>query len=100
MADSIDGLLGVCVYFCRTYYKAVRGGGRRRVDDMCYDRRRAEACVDESARHAGTREEPGTFTQGAPVFPGCPRELSKQLLTLVEKTQIFYRKRICSFFGF
>jgi hypothetical protein len=22
------------------------------VDDMCYDRRRAEACVDESARHA------------------------------------------------
>ena len=42
----------VCVYYCRTYYKAVRGGGRRRVDDMCYDRRRAEACVDESARHA------------------------------------------------
>jgi hypothetical protein len=33
-------------------YKAVRGGGRRRVDDMCYDRRRAEACVDESAHHA------------------------------------------------
>jgi hypothetical protein len=29
----------VCVYYCRTYYKAVRGGGRRRVDDMCYDRR-------------------------------------------------------------
>ena len=36
----------VCVYYCRTYYKVVRGGGRRRVDDMCYDRRRAEACVD------------------------------------------------------
>ncbi len=48
----------VCVYYCRTYYKAVRGGGRRRVDDMCYDRRRAD----------GTREEPGTLTQGAPVF--------------------------------
>ena len=43
---------GVCVYYYRTYYKAVRGGGRRRVDDMCYDRRRAEACVDESAHHA------------------------------------------------
>jgi len=27
--------LAVCVYYCRTYYKAVRGGGRRRVDDMC-----------------------------------------------------------------
>ena len=106
---------------------------------MCYDRRRAEACVDESARHAlanaggreivgkkegeqkgsargsvhggcyyataldievdpqrcglgscqsdfalqavvecralepGTREEPGTLTQGAPVFPGASR---------------------------
>ncbi len=30
-----------CVYYCRTYYKAVRGGGRRRVEDMCYERRRA-----------------------------------------------------------
>jgi len=39
----------VCLLL-RTYYKAVRGGGRRRVDDMCYDRRRAEACVDESGR--------------------------------------------------
>ena len=30
--------MDVCVYYCRTYYKAVRGGGRRRVDseDMCY----------------------------------------------------------------
>ena len=42
----------VCVYYCRTYYKAVRGGGRRRVEDMCYERRRAEACVDEFAHHA------------------------------------------------
>ena len=64
----------VCVYYCRTYYKAVRGGGRRRVEDMCYERRRAEACVDESAHHAlGTLEEPGTLTQGAPVFPGSSR---------------------------
>jgi hypothetical protein len=42
----------VCVYYCRTYYKAVRGGGRRRVEDICYERRRAEACVDKSAHHA------------------------------------------------
>ncbi len=34
----------VCVYYCRTFYKAV-----------------------------GTREEPGTSTQGAPVFPGSSR---------------------------
>ena len=26
--------------------------GRRRVEDMCYERRQAEACVDESAHHA------------------------------------------------
>ena len=43
----------MCVfYYCRTYYKAVRVGGERRVEDMCYERRRAEACVDESAHHA------------------------------------------------
>ena len=28
---------GVCVCYCRTYDKAVRGGGRRRVEDMCYE---------------------------------------------------------------
>jgi hypothetical protein len=43
---------GVCVYYCRTYDKAVRGGEKRRVEDMCYERRQAEACVDESAHHA------------------------------------------------
>ena len=63
------GDMWVCVfYYCRTYYKAVRvgGGGEWRtcamrddeprpvwmslpitiLEDMCYDRRRAEACVD------------------------------------------------------
>ena len=47
-----NSLASVCVYYCRNYYKAVRGGGRRRVEDMCNERRRAEACVDESAHHA------------------------------------------------
>ncbi len=42
----------VCVYYCRTYDKAVCGGG---------------------GGQCGTREEPGTFTQGAPVFPGSSR---------------------------
>jgi hypothetical protein len=48
--NGTHSLLQVCVYYCRTYYKAVRGGGRtrRRVEDMCYERRRAKACVDES----------------------------------------------------
>ena len=38
--SPVRGSALACVYYCRTYYKAVRGGGRRRVDDMCYDRRR------------------------------------------------------------
>jgi hypothetical protein len=40
---------GVLVYNCRTYYKAVRvgrGGEPLRVEDMCYEIRRAEACAD------------------------------------------------------
>jgi hypothetical protein len=32
----------VCVYYCSTYYKAVRVGGGI-VEDMCYERQRAEA---------------------------------------------------------
>jgi hypothetical protein len=37
----------VCVYYCRTYYKAVCGGGRGAVNDKYYDSvRRDEACVD------------------------------------------------------
>ena len=37
-------LLHVCVYYCSTYYKAVREGGR--MEDMCYERLRAEAGVN------------------------------------------------------
>jgi hypothetical protein len=46
----------VCVYYCRTYYKAVCGGGRGAVKDMRYEVRRAEACVDEWAHHALVNE--------------------------------------------
>ncbi len=55
----------VCVfYYCRTYYKAVRvgGGGEWRTCAMRDDEPRP-----------GTREEPGTLTQGASVFPGSSR---------------------------
>ena len=37
-------LQSVCVYYCSTYYKLFAWGGE--VEDMCYERRRAEACVD------------------------------------------------------
>jgi hypothetical protein len=37
---------GVCVYYCSTYCKAVRGGGGETIEDMCYERLRAEACAD------------------------------------------------------
>ena len=53
MSRNVFYYCSECVfYYCRTYDKAVRRGGRRRVEDMCYERRRAEACVDESAHHA------------------------------------------------
>ncbi len=35
-----------CVYYCSTYYKAVREGGGGEVEDMCYERLRAEAYVN------------------------------------------------------
>ena len=40
---------GVGFYTAVPIYNAVRGGGRGIVEDMCYERRRAEACVDQSA---------------------------------------------------
>ena len=37
---------GVCAFITAgPITKLFAGGGRRRVEDMCYDRRRAEACV-------------------------------------------------------
>ena len=50
----------VCVLLLQDLLQSCARGGRRRVEDMCYERRRAEACVDESAHHelvnAGGRE--------------------------------------------
>ena len=42
----------VCVLLLQDLLQSCSRGGRRRVEDMCYERRRAEACVDESAHHA------------------------------------------------
>jgi hypothetical protein len=42
----------VCVLLLQDLLQSCARGGRRRVEDMCYERRRAEACVDESAQHA------------------------------------------------
>jgi hypothetical protein len=58
----------VCVYYCSTYYKAVRGGGGGwRGEDMCYERLRAEASVNyrsvcPSRTHRG--KEPGRSESG------------------------------------
>ena len=38
-------MYNVHVYYCSTYYKAVRVGGGGTMEDMCYERLRAEACV-------------------------------------------------------
>ena len=43
---------GVCVLLLQDLLQSCARGGRRRVEDMRYERRRAEACVDESAHHA------------------------------------------------
>ena len=45
-----QSLACVCVLLQDLLQSCARGG-RRRVEDMCYERRRAEACVDESAHH-------------------------------------------------
>jgi hypothetical protein len=45
-------LICVCVLLLQDLLQSCARGGRRRVEDMCYERRRAEACVDESAQHA------------------------------------------------
>ena len=42
----------VCVLLLQDLLQSCARGGRRRVEDMCYERRRAEACVDESAHQA------------------------------------------------
>jgi len=44
--------LCVCVFLLQDLLQSCSRGGGRRVEDMCYERRRAEACVDESAHHA------------------------------------------------
>jgi hypothetical protein len=36
----------VCVLLLQDLLQSCSRGGRRRVEDMCYERRRAEACVD------------------------------------------------------
>ena len=50
-ASPLAGIGTVVVYYCRTYMKAVRGGGVKR-GDVCYGMLRAAACVDESDHHA------------------------------------------------
>ena len=58
----------VCVYYCSTYYKAVR--------EVCVCFITAGPSIKLFAVGGGgygTREEPGTLTQGAPVFPGSSR---------------------------
>jgi hypothetical protein len=38
--------LGVCVLLLQDLLQSCSRGGGRRVEDMCYERRRAESCVD------------------------------------------------------
>jgi hypothetical protein len=51
----VGDAVGGCVLLLQDLLQSCARGGRRRVEDMCYERRRAEACVDESAHHAEAR---------------------------------------------
>ncbi len=42
----------VCFFLLEDLLQSYSHGGGRRVEDMCYERRRVEACVDESDHHA------------------------------------------------
>ncbi len=48
---DLSGPVCVCFITAGPITKLFAWGGRR-VEDMCYERRRAEACVDESAHHS------------------------------------------------
>ncbi len=45
----------MCVYYCSTYYKAVREGGGGGMGDICNERKRAKASVKYSAQRAQRR---------------------------------------------
>ena len=42
----------VCVLLLQDLLQSCSRGGGRRVEDMCHERQRAEACVDLFAHHA------------------------------------------------
>ncbi len=69
-------ILCVCVYYCSTYYKAVRGGGGGwRVEDMCYGARLLFfVSARTNKRHHHLRE---TTSRGQCelVCPSCTSEL-------------------------
>jgi hypothetical protein len=56
-----------CVLLLQDLLQSCSRGGRRRVEDMCYERRRAEACVDESAHHA----QVCVFITAGPIIKLC-----------------------------
>jgi hypothetical protein len=59
----------VCVYYCRTYYKAVRvGGGVRECVEVCVFITAGPITKMFAWGEGGTREEPGTSTQGVALF--------------------------------
>jgi hypothetical protein len=61
---------GLCVYYCSTYYKVVRVGGGGIVEDMCYERLRAEVNVGD----------------------GEVRERERSFLTITKKSELSTEK--------
>jgi hypothetical protein len=57
-------VLIVCVYCCRTYYKAVRVGEGDSGGHVLRETTSRGLCGLVYPSRTGTREEPGTLTQG------------------------------------
>jgi hypothetical protein len=60
--------------YTKSYLLHTCSRGGRGIEDICYERRRAEACVDSLPITMGpvSLRNPA-LTQGAPVFPGSSR---------------------------
>jgi hypothetical protein len=83
----------MCVfYYCRTYYKAVRVGGEESGGHVLRETTSRGLCGLVCPSRTGTREEPGTLTQGAPVFPRSSRAGTREEPgTLTQGAPVFPR---------
>ena len=74
----------MCVYYCSTYYKAVRRGGEGDLEDMCYERLGAHRYMEET--QAGGIEFGGTYPVAPNYAPVRQKSLGDRTRPLLMKT--------------